>query len=152
MQDRFDGTINLINAKSVAASKSITLSTLNDPELSQVRNVVAVKVESADGAVWEMLGYTDMRGGQRLIRVNDYHIDVLLDGPLIMVVNADVPGVVGEVGTLLGSCGVNIAEYSLSRKTGETALSMIKCDSPLDAELLAKLKSISSIKECYFLG
>ena len=152
MQDRFDGIINLINAKSVAESKSIALSTLIDPELSQVRNVVAVKVESADGAVWEMLGYTDMRGGQRLIRVNEYHIDVLLDGPLIMIVNVDIPGVVGEVGTLLGKSGINIAEYSLSRKTDDTALSMIKRDSPLDTVMISKLKSISSIKECYFLG
>lgn len=152
MQARFDGIINLINAKSVAESKSIAFSTLNDPKLSQVRNVIAVKVESADGAIWEMFGYTDMRGGQRLIRVNNYHIDVLLDGPLILIVNQDVPGVVGEVGTLLGKCGVNIAEYSLSRDSGDTALSMIKCDSMLNAEILAKLKSISSIKECYFLG
>ncbi len=152
MEARFDGVINLINAKAVAESKGIKLSTVHDPELSQVRNVIAIQVESADGAVWELLGYTDIRGGQRLIRVNDYHIDVLLDGPLIMIINSDVPGVVGEVGTLLGSSGVNIGEYSLSRREGAFALSLIKCDSPLNADLFSKLKSISSIQECYFLG
>lgn len=152
MQDRYDGIINMINAKSIAESKGIALSTLSDPNVSQVPNVIAVKVESADGAAWELLGYTDQRGGHRLIRVNDYHLDVLLDGPLLMVLNTDVPGVVGEVGTLLGSCGVNIAEYSLSRQEGDLALSLIKCDSAPEDNVIEKLKSISSIEACYFLG
>lgn len=152
MRDRFDGTINLINAKSIAESRGIAFSTLHDPHVSQVQNVVAVKIDSADGADWELLGYVDQRGGQRLIRVNDYHIDVLLDGPLLMILNADVPGVVGEVGTLLGENAVNIAEYSLSRLEGDAALSLIKCDSAPTEELIDKLKGISSIKTCYFLG
>jgi len=152
MADRYDGTINLINAHSVADTRGIVLSTLVDPKLSQVQNVVAVKVESADGADWELSGYVDQQGGKRLIRVNDYHIDVLLDGPLLMVLNIDVPGVVGEVGTLLGNNQVNIAEYSLSRIEGDLALSLIKCDSAPSEDILDKLKSISSIKTCYFLG
>ena len=152
MKDRFDGVINLINGKSVAESRGISLSTLADPNVSRVQNVVAVKVESADGADWELFGYIDQHGGMRLIRVNNYHIDVLLDGPLLMVLNDDVPGVVGEVGTLLGNNKVNIAEYSLSRLEGDTALSLIKCDSAPTDGVIEKLKSISSIKSCYFLG
>ncbi len=152
MQHRIDGVINLINAQSVAESKGISLSTLHDPDLSHVQNVVSVAVESGDGLVWELMGYTDIQGGHRLTRVNDFHVDVLLDGPLIMIMNNDVPGVVGEVGTLLGKFGVNIAEYSLTRQSGENALSLIKCDSQPDDKLLDELKSISSIKECYFLG
>ena len=150
MQDRYDGIINMINAQAVARSKGISLSTLHDPDLSHVQNVVAVSVESAIGETWELVGYTDIQGGQRLTRVNKFHVDVLLDGPLIMVMNADVPGVVGEVGTLLGGLGINIAEYSLSRQTGD-ALSLIKCDSAPDPLLIEKLKSISSVRECYFL-
>ncbi len=152
MKDRFDGLINLINAKSIAESRGISLSTLSNPNVSQIKNVVAMRVGSADGADWELLGYTDQHGGQRLIRVNEYHIDVLLDGPLLLILNADVPGVVGEVGTLLGNNDVNIAEYSLSRLEGDTALSLIKCDSAPNEGIIEKLNSISSIKTCYFLG
>ncbi len=152
MQDRFEGVINLINAQAVAKSKGISLSSLHDPELSHVQNVVAVTVESETGNTWTLMGYTDVQGGQRLTRVNDFHVDALLDGPLILILNNDVPGVVGEVGTLFGKYGVNIAEYSLSRQAGDTALSLIKCDSEPKPELLAQLNSISSISECYFLG
>ena len=152
MQHRLDGIINLINARAVAESKGITLKTIHDPNLSHVQNVVAVKVTSAQDRVWELMGYTDVQGGQRLIRVNEFHVDVLLDGPLILILNTDIPGVVGEVGTLLGRERINIAEYSLSRLSGERALSLIKCDTVPSVELITKLKSISAIMECYFLG
>lgn len=151
MENRYDGTINLINAKAVAESKGISLSTLHNPDLSHVQNVVSVAVESDDNASWELMGYTDIQGGQRLTKVNNYHVDVLLDGPLVFILNEDVPGVVGIVGTLLADYGINIAEYSLTRQEGDMALSLIKCDSQPDEKLLDELKSISSIKECYFL-
>ncbi|MCF6238147.1 MAG: phosphoglycerate dehydrogenase [Candidatus Marinimicrobia bacterium] len=151
MEDRYDGVINLINAQAIAQTKGTILSSLHDPDLSHVQNVVAVRVESIAGAVWELMGYTDVQGGQRLTKVNKFHVDVLLDGPLILILNADIPGVVGELGTLLGNFGINIAEYSLSRQTGD-ALSLIKCDSTPEPAVLGKLKSISSIRECYFLG
>jgi len=67
-------------------------------------------------------------------------------------VNDDVPGVVGEVGSLLGKEHINIAEYSLSRQAGEQALSLIKCDTEPSRDVMGKLKSISAIQECYFLG
>ena len=151
MENRFDGVINIINAKSVAKTKGIALSTLHDPELSHVQNVVSVAVESIDDLAWELMGYTDIQGGQRLTRVNNFHVDVLLDGPLILILNKDIPGVVGLVGTLLADNHINIAEYSLTRGADDTALSLIKCDSRPNSELLDELKSISSIRECFLL-
>ena len=152
MEPRLDGTVNLINARAIANSKGIKLKTIHDTELSQVQNVVSVKATSASGAVWRLMGYIDVQGSSRLIRVNDFHVDVLLDGPLLLIVNDDVPGVVGEVGSLLGKEHINIAEYSLSRQAGEQALSLIKCDTEPSRDVMGKLKSISAIQECYFLG
>ncbi|MCF7807252.1 MAG: phosphoglycerate dehydrogenase [Candidatus Marinimicrobia bacterium] len=152
MENRYDSGINLINAKAVADSKSIVLSTLHDPELSHVQNVISVSVESEGDAKWELMGYIDQQGSHRLIRVNNYHVDVLLRRHLILVLNEDVPGVVGEVGTLLAKQKINIAAYSLTRLPGENALSLIKCDSIPTQQVLDELKSITSVKECYFLG
>jgi len=152
MEPRLDGTVNLINARAIADAKGIKLKTVHDSDLSHVKNVVAIKAVSADGASWNLMGYTDVQGGQRLIRINQFRVDALLDGPLLLILNVDVPGVVGEVGTLLGTEKINIAEYSLSRQPGDTAMSLIKCDSEPSADVMKKLKSISAIKDCYFLG
>lgn len=152
MEHRYDSGINLINAKAVAESKSIALSTLHDPELSHVQNVISVSVESEGDNRWELTGYTDLQGSHRLIRVNRYHVDVLLKGSLILILNEDVPGVVGVVGTLLADHKINIAEYSLTRLADENALSLIKCDGRPPDGVLEELQGKSSIKACYFLG
>jgi D-3-phosphoglycerate dehydrogenase len=152
MEPRMDGKVNIINARAIATEKGITLKTVHDSSLSHVKNVISVNATSAEGVSWNLMGYTDVQGGQRLIRVNQYRVDALLDGPLLLIMNHDVPGVVGEVGTLLGTEKINIAEYSLSRLSGDAALSLIKCDSEPSKVVMEKLKSISAIKDCYFLG
>lgn len=152
MENRYDDPINLINAKAVADSRGIALRSIHDAGLSSVSNVVSVQVTSDGAPSWTLMGYTDLQGGQRLIRVNDFRVDALLDGPLLMIMNQDVPGVVGDVGTLLGKAGINIAEYSLSRGDGPTALSLIKLDSEPEAGLLESLTGLPSILAAYLLN
>ena len=66
--------------------------------------------------------------------------DMELEGQLLILQNADQPGVVGRVGTFLGEHRVNIAQLYLSRnKAGGTALSAYQVDSALDAATLAEL-------------
>ena len=62
--------------------------------------------------------------------------------------NEDIPGVVGKVGTILGSFGVNIAEYILSRPfKNENPISIIKVDNKLNEKCLEKLNEIDEIIE-----
>ena len=51
----------------------------------------------------------------RVVRIGDYHVDVVPQGSLLVFKNRDVPGVIGKVGTLLGDLGLNIAEYHQAR-------------------------------------
>ena len=50
-----------------------------------------------------------------LVRVLGHPLEIELAGPLLLLRNDDVPGMVGRVGTLLGDAGVNIANMTLSR-------------------------------------
>ena len=60
---------------------------------------------------------------------------------MLLVKNADRPGIVGLLGTVLGKHGINIANMSLSRKTvGGYALTVLSLDSVPPAELLAEIQ------------
>ena len=58
---------------------------------------------------------------------------------LLVVQSVDKPGIVGKLGTILGNCGVNIANMSLSRaEEGEWALTICELDhEPADTALHA---------------
>jgi D-3-phosphoglycerate dehydrogenase len=80
------------------------------------------------------------------VRIGPYHVDVVPRGNLVLVDNRDVPGVIGEVGSVLGRAGVNIAEYHLCRReAGGEALGVIRTDSPLAEELLRALAALPSV-------
>ena len=60
--------------------------------------------------------------------------------------SADVPGVIGRVGTLLGTASVNIAEYHQARLAqGGEALAAITVDSPVGPELRSQLLELPDV-------
>ncbi|NIP83330.1 MAG: ACT domain-containing protein, partial [Gemmatimonadetes bacterium] len=72
----------------------------------------------------------------RIVRIADYHVDVVPDGTLIVLKNEDVPGVIGRVGTLLGDHGINIAGYHQARLSkGGEALAAVAVDGTVDESI-----------------
>ena len=69
----------------------------------------------------------------RVVRIGDYHVDVVPTGTILVLKNDDVPGVIGRVGSLLGSHGINIAGYHQARLSkGGEALAAIAVDEDVD--------------------
>jgi D-3-phosphoglycerate dehydrogenase len=68
-------------------------------------------------------------------------------GTIVFLKNRDVPGVVGNVGTILGEAGVNIADFSLARGEGSRAAAVIAVDSAPPDEALERLRRVPAIEE-----
>ena len=75
-------------------------------------------------------------------------IDLNPEGPLLFVINKDIPGVIGNIGSVLGKHKVNIAEYLLSRiKNSNDAYGIIKLDSRVDDTIIKKLKELDEVTD-----
>mgnify|MGYP003313746849 CR=1 FL=1 len=69
----------------------------------------------------------------RIVNIMGYKIDVFPEGVMLFIMNEDIPGVIGKVGTFLGNNNINIASYILSREIkNKSAYSIIKVDEKLD--------------------
>ena len=51
----------------------------------------------------------------RIVRVNDFYLEAVPEGYILILQNKDVPGVIGMIGTILGNNGINIARMELGR-------------------------------------
>ena len=82
----------------------------------------------------------------RVVRINDYHVDVTPEGTLIVLKNDDVPGVIGRVGSILGDHGINIAGYHQARlaKGGE-ALAAVVADSEVAPDIREALLGLDEV-------
>jgi D-3-phosphoglycerate dehydrogenase len=93
------------------------------------------------------------REESRIVRLNDFFIEVIPEGPILLVHTYDKPGVLGNIGTALASRDINIATMHLGRdRVGGNALSLIHLDAPLKpgmAEELLKIPHIISVRQIH---
>ncbi|HEX5414119.1 MAG TPA: phosphoglycerate dehydrogenase [Chloroflexota bacterium] len=133
--------VNLMNALLLAKSRGLQIveSHCATPQ-ENVANLVSLKVREASGLVGELAG-TAVNREPHLLRVDTYHIDVLLDdGYLLFVQHKDQPGVVGKIGTLLGDGDVNISAMQVGRRERRgDAMMVLAIDEPLDEALRQRL-------------
>src|SRR2546423_14317540 len=77
-------------------------------------------------------------GGERagrVIEINNFRIEAIPRGYMLVMHNRDVPGVIGRVGTILGERGINISAFHLGRRErGGEKLAAIKIGAALDGK------------------
>jgi D-3-phosphoglycerate dehydrogenase / 2-oxoglutarate reductase len=136
--------VNEVNAPAFAESLGlkITETRLSAPgdytDLLELSATAEGKTVSVGGAFF---GATP-----RIVSVNSRPVEARPHGVVLILENTDRPGIVGRIGTLLGSHGVNIATMSLSRnQAGGTALTVLNLDTAPSEELLAEIRASGDI-------
>jgi D-3-phosphoglycerate dehydrogenase len=83
----------------------------------------------------------------RLTRIGDFKVDVAPRRTLLVLTNADVPGVIGRVGSVLGDAKLNIAEYHQARvKQGGDALAAISVDGDVTEAVRKQLLGVRDVR------
>lgn len=137
--------VNFVNATHLARSRGIRLSTTHTERMSDYSEFIRIKVESEGGTT--RVGAALLEGQHaRLVRIDDYRVDVIPDGCLIVLRNHDVPGVIGRVGTILGTTGLNIAEYHQARRAQtDDVLATVSVNGEVGKDVLEELRSVPEV-------
>jgi D-3-phosphoglycerate dehydrogenase len=82
----------------------------------------------------------------RLVSVRGVAVEAPLAGTMLIIRNDDQPGVIGEVGTILGRHGVNIANFALGRnETGAIGIVNVDADASVPAALDNAIEAIRRV-------
>lgn len=126
--------VNYMIAPLLAQERGIAVEE-SSGEPKTYRNVVEVTVEAGKAAV-KLTGTITEEGRQHIVRINDYWIDFVPHGHLLLFQNHDRPGVIGKLGKMLGDADINIANFALGRKEASgLALAVMQVDGKLSDEL-----------------
>ena len=142
-----EGAVNVINVEHLARSRGIDLVAIHEeaPPAGLVGDIVGVRADGPNGESHRVLGTVYADGLPRVLRIDNYAMDMIPEGNMVVIQNDDMPGMIGIVGTSFGDAKVNIADMVISReydKSGKaTAFQVIKTDSSPDAKLLESLKA-----------
>jgi len=139
------GAVNFVNALHLAAARGIPVKQIRLGSYGPYSEYVDLRLEGAGGET-RVAGALLAPDYPRVVRIGDYHVDIVPRGSLVVLRNRDVPGVIGRVGTVLGNAGINIAEYHQSRlEAGGTALAAIGVDGKLSVEVMEALRALPEV-------
>ena len=143
--------VNNVNVRSVAQSIGITVEEKKSDEPVTFNEWVHVQVFSQGKKLISAGGtFFGSPNNPRIVRLHSQSVEIPVTGTLLLLNNADKPGIVGHLGTLLAKHKVNIASMSLGRDTvGGLALTVLSLDSVPPAAVLDELKKdadISNVK------
>jgi D-3-phosphoglycerate dehydrogenase / 2-oxoglutarate reductase len=140
-----------VNARAVAAQRGIELIESRSSRPRPFTNLLSVKLHTSAGERW-VEGAVFEDGRPRLVLVDGVPVEAPLEGELVVIRNADQPGVIGEVGTVLGAAGVNIGSFSLGRDAGG-AVGVISVDRregsrpPVEGAVLDRVRALRGIRD-----
>jgi len=140
-------TVNFINAVPLARSRGIQIKQTKTSVDEEFANLVSLTVKSDKGEKTVAATLSPKRE-PRIVKIGEFYVEASPFGHILVMKNWDVPGIIGNVGTLMGKHNINIAAMVFGRKTpGGEAVSILNIDSPVSPELLEKIKRIDNILE-----
>jgi D-3-phosphoglycerate dehydrogenase len=140
-----DSSINYVNAPHIARERGLKIIESRSSRPSDFLNSIVVRVAGETSANL-VEGAVFSNKAVRLVRVNDFYLEAVPEGYILVLHNRDVPGVVGAVGTLLGKRDINIAGLELGReRVGGMAISLIHVDGQVPPEILAELRTLGPV-------
>jgi len=80
------------------------------------------------------------------VRIDDFMLEAIPEGPTLLIFNQDRPGVVGTVGTLLGEMGINISrmQLALNRERNQAAM-LVNVDASPSQKVLEALRAAPQV-------
>ena len=138
--------VNSVNVRSMAATLGLDVQEVRSSEQTDFNEWIHVAVFSGETKVSLGGTFFGAKNDPRIVRVNSNSVEVTPSGVVLMLENRDRPGIVGHIGTLLGTEQINIASMSLSRtEQGGRALTLLNLDSMPGADVMARLSADADI-------
>ena len=133
------------NASSIADERGIVFSHSYGTDKIQYTNKIKSVVYSG-GDSFYVSGSVFGKNFIRITEIMGFDVDLKPEGKMLFIKNKDVPGVVGEVGTVLGKENINISGYLLSTvDEKDFAYSVIKIDNTISDDTISDLLKIEEL-------
>jgi len=138
-------TVNYVNAPLIAKDRGIEVKVSKSTEATEYTSLITLRIKAGSRDV-SASGTLNSRKEPRIIQVDNFPMETVPEGDMLVLMNNDKPGVIGGIGTLLGQNGINIARMQFGRESqGGRAMSVVSIDSLVSDELMAKIKQLPNV-------
>ena len=139
-------TVNFVNALVIAKERGINVIESKTAEIQDFASLIIVEVET-DKARSSIYGTLFTKVDPRIVKINEFWVDCVPEGNMLVVFNKDVPGIIGQVGTIFGKNSINVASVSFGREEkGGRAVSVWNVDSVVPKKVLDEIRGAKNVE------
>jgi D-3-phosphoglycerate dehydrogenase / 2-oxoglutarate reductase len=144
--------VNYINAPVLAAERGIQISQTKGLRTRDYANLVSCQVTLEDGEEIIMAGTLLDHKEPYIVQINEYRMNFVPEGHMLIMGSYDQPGVIGRVGMLMANNSVNIASWQTGRaEPGGQTLTVLTLDEPISDDVLEELRQQDFVRHAHRL-
>ena len=115
------------------------------------KSCIEVNLNASDGNL-DVFGTIFGKNNPRIVKFNGFDIDFVPVGSLLICGNRDRPGIIGDIGSVLGKNGINIGHMTWARMSAHgDAVVVLNTDDKVGKGVIAEVEKISGINWAKFL-
>ncbi|MCC5912172.1 MAG: phosphoglycerate dehydrogenase [Clostridiaceae bacterium] len=143
--------VNYVNARLIAQNRGIGITESREIANDNYMNLIRLKIKAKDKE-FTVAGTVFAKKDLRIVDVNGFVFDVTPTPYMLVANNTDKPGMIGQMGTLLGTSRINIATMQVSRNSkGQQAMMFLTVDSDVRQETLKLILNVEGILKINFV-
>ncbi|MFW5930168.1 MAG: phosphoglycerate dehydrogenase [Desulfosalsimonas sp.] len=143
---RLGDEVNAINAQYLAKERGIRVTESSTAEAAEFLHLITTKVTGTDKTS-TVAGTVFGKNDPRIVRIDDFRIEIIPQGHLALIHNRDEPGAIGSIGITLGEHGINISRMQVGQEVdGEHNIILLRTNTPIPDEVAEALRAQPQVK------
>ncbi len=152
LQASLGDEVNQVNALHLANERGLKVNEYKRQDYSGYASLIKITIHTEQGT-HTVSGTVIEQEEARLVEVEGYNLEVGTAANMLLIDHNDEPGVIGEVGTILGQLGINIAAMRVGRKQqGGNALMVLNIDTAASANVINSLEKAKNVTKARALN
>ncbi len=137
--------VNFVNAQILAKERGIKIKETTSDDSEEYINLVTIKVVTAE-MTSTVSGTIFGKNQTRVVKINNFRLELIPQGHLALVYNLDKPGAIGSFAKLLGDNNINIDQMQVGQEeTGKMNIIFLKTNVSISEKVVEKLLELPLI-------
>lgn len=151
LQPHMDRVVNVINAPVLAKERGVEIEQITTEKTREISRLMEVTI-TTDRTQRSAMGTIFGNKFPRIVAIDGYRMEMRPEGHVVVILNDDRPGALGQYGTVFGNHNINIADMTFSRKK-RSGLAMvgINLDQPATEEVMKEIRSLKMVEDAWYL-
>jgi D-3-phosphoglycerate dehydrogenase len=137
--------VNSVNAPIVAQEMGLKVTESTTSEAEDYTHLITLRVATQTGenvVAGTIIGRSDIK----VVKINNFRLELVPEGHILLIFNQDRPGAIGGIGTTLGKHNINIGRMHVGQeKDGAHNIIFLQTDTPVPTDVLEELRSAKMV-------